>query len=96
MLYHSYQENLHDKYNKYALGFFLCELANLVVLVVQVHVTDRSGQVHLLVLHHRHPRFLSGQFLSYGPRVWDHLQGRGGPSPTCEVFPRVATCSYVR
>ena len=93
MVDHSYQENLHDKYNKYAAGFFLCELANMVVLMVQVHVTDRSASWSCT---HPHPRFLSGQFLTHGPLVWDHLQGRGGPSPTCEVFPRLATCSYVR
>jgi len=46
-----FQEHVHNKFNKYAFGFFLCELMNMVFSLLSVFLTHK---------------FLMGQYLPYG------------------------------
>jgi len=51
----------HNKLSKYALGFFLCELLNIVITVC-----------HILVTH----VFLNYKYLDYGPHVYHYYRFR--------------------
>ena len=64
-----FKDHLHNKYTKYAFIFFLCELLNLVVVIIMIFFTDRS--VHVLTSRIFIPaRFLNYQFFGYGYGVW--------------------------
>ena len=54
-LLETFKHNLQNKYNKYALIFFACEILNLAVVISQFFITDV---------------FLQRQFLFYGPQVY--------------------------
>jgi len=83
-----YVEHVHNKFDKYAVYFFCCELLNIVILVSQIYVTH-------IFLHH--------QFLDYGYQVYKYYRlpieerlMKTTLNPMCEVFPKVATCNYHR
>jgi len=83
-----YHEHVHNKFSKYALGFFFCELLNSIISVSQIFVTNM---------------FLNYQFLDYGTKVYEYYrlpaEERSLPTtlnPMCEVFPKVAVCHYQR
>ena len=54
-----FKDNIHNKYNIYYVGFVVCEFFNLVVVTFAVWMTDR---------------FLNGQFMWYGFRVWTYYR----------------------
>ena len=54
MLKH-FQEHVHNKFNRYAFGFFLCEFCNLLFAVICIYLT------HI---------FLNYQFYDYGILVY--------------------------
>lgn len=81
-------EHVHNKFNKYSIYFFFCELLNIVILVSQIYIT------HV---------FLNYQYLDYGYQVYRYyrlpIEERllsSTLNPMCEVFPKVATCNYIR
>jgi len=83
-----YHEHIHNKFNKYAFCFFLCELLNLLISVSLVFATHA---------------FLNYQYLDYGILVYNYFrlpaEERSLEStfnPMCEVFPKVATCNFMR
>lgn len=81
-------EHVHNKFNKYAFCFFFCELLNIIISLSQLFITNA---------------FLNYQFLDYGYLVYryyrlppeERMSGLA-VNPMCEVFPKVATCNYVR
>lgn len=81
-------EQVHNKFNKYAFYFFLCELLNIIITVIMI------GATHIF-LHH--------QYFDYGINIYKYYRLpveerilNSTVNPMCEVFPKVATCSYVR
>ena len=54
-----FKDNIHNKYNIYYVGFVICEFFTLVVVTFAVWMTDR---------------FLNGQFMWYGFRVWSYYR----------------------
>ena len=50
-----YQEHIHNKYNTYAFGFFLCELLNTLVALLSVFLTHK---------------FLLDQYYTFGWEVY--------------------------
>ena len=50
-----FQEHVHNKFNRYAFGFFLCELMNMVFALLSVFMTHK---------------FLLDQYLPYGWPVY--------------------------
>ena len=50
-----FQEHIHNKFNRYAFGFFLCELMNMVFALLSVFMTHK---------------FLLDQYLPYGWQVY--------------------------
>jgi len=86
-LIQTFQEHLHNKYNKYAAMFYICETTNLLVVISQIFVVNR---------------FLNYEFLSYGPEVWHYYslppeeRVMQNLNPMCEAFPRIASCDFVR
>ena len=40
VLLRTFKHNLHNKYNRYAFIFFLCELLNVVIAVGQVNIIE--------------------------------------------------------
>ena len=50
-----FQEHVHNKFNRYAFGFFGCECMNLCIAVISIFATHR---------------FLNYQFLAYGLLVY--------------------------
>merc|ERR1719483_147300 len=87
-LLNNYQEHVHNKFNNYAYCFFFCELMNIFVSISQIFVTDI---------------FLNYQFMDYGYAVFnyyrlDEEERNLGEvvNPMCHVFPKVATCNYMR
>ena len=83
----NFQEHLHNKYNRYAFFFYLCETSNLLVVISQIFVVNK---------------FLHYQFFGYGLRVymWYSMpaeeRAMTNLNPMCEVFPRLAACDYIR
>ena len=84
----TFHNNLHNRYNLYALSFFLCEQINALVLFLAWFATDG---------------FLKGQFAFYGPSVFSYYnlipsedRERFSANPMCEVFPRISACNFVR
>ena len=83
----TFQEHLHNKYNRYAFCFYSCETSNLFIVISQIFVVNK---------------FLHYQFLSYGFRVYEWYslppeeRAMLNLNPMCEVFPRLAACDYVR
>jgi len=84
----NYLEHVHNKFNKYAFCFFFCELLNILISVSQVFITNA---------------FLNYQFMDYGYLVYQYYrlppeerQLSTSLNPMCEVFPKVATCNYIR
>lgn len=83
----TFKEHLHNKYNRYAAMFYTCETSNLVIVTSQILVINK---------------FLNYQFLSYGFNVWTWYslppeeRIMQNLNPMCEVFPRIASCDYVR
>ena len=81
------QEHLHNKYNRYAAFFYLCETSNLFIVISQIFVINK---------------FLHYQFFDYGLRVymWYSMPPEerlmSNLNPMCEVFPKIATCDYIR
>jgi len=82
-----FKDNIHNKYNIYYFGFIVCEFLNFVVVLVAVGMTNR---------------FLNGQFLWYGFKVWNYYslppeeQKKFSSNPMCTAFPRIASCNYHR
>ena len=82
-----FKDNIHNKYNIYYFGFIVCEFLNFLVVLMAMYLTDR---------------FLNGQFLWYGFRVWTYYslppeEQRGfSKNPMCMAFPRIASCNYHR
>jgi len=82
-----FAEHLHNKYTRYAIIFFLCELFNLVIAIVNIFITNR---------------FLHYDFIGYGANVWYYYglppeeQRLQDINPMCETFPRLAACNYTR
>merc|ERR1712038_128654 len=83
----TFQEHLHNKYNRYAFCFYSCETSNLFIVISQIFVVNK---------------FLHYQFLSYGFRVYEWYsmpaeeRAMLNLNPMCEVFPRLAACDYIR
>jgi len=83
----TFKEHLHNKYNRYAMLFYLCETSNLFIVLSQILVINK---------------FLHYQFLTYGFQVytWYSLPPEERQlrnlNPMCEVFPRIASCDYIR
>ena len=81
------QEHLHNKYNRYAAFFYLCETSNLFIVISQIFVINK---------------FLHYQFFDYGLRVymWYSMPPEerlmSNLNPMCEVFPRISACNFVR
>ena len=81
------QEHLHNKYNAYAIWFFVCEQLNFIVVLSMWFITNK---------------FLKYQFLTYGPLVFIYfnlpVEERQDTmrNPMCEAFPRIASCNYHR
>jgi len=72
----------HISYNKtYAIAFVLCEVLNLVIVLLNFWFTNI---------------FLSNKFHNYGPRVLGYLNGDpdSPENPMNEVFPKVAKCDF--
>jgi len=83
-----YIEHVHNKFSKYAICFFFCELLNILIAVSQIFVTDA---------------FLNYEFLDYGARVFEFYRLSAEErsletthNPMCEVFPRVVVCDVER
>lgn len=89
ILLDAFTKHLKNRYNCYALTFFICETLNLVVLMVLFYLTDE---------------FLQNQFALYGPTVFtfyylipaEEKDLSWASNPMCEAFPRVAACDFVR
>ncbi len=88
MLVDAFHNHLHKRYNHYAFSFFMCEQLNALALLFAWFATDR---------------FLNGQFAFYGPKVFSFYtrmppeeRETFAANPMCEVFPRVASCNFVR
>ena len=70
----NYCEYVHNKFNKYAIGFFFCELLNLVITISQViffiwiEVTEYFFQI--FVTH----AFLNYQYFDYGYLVYQYYR----------------------
>ncbi|XP_023325624.1 innexin inx2 isoform X2 [Eurytemora carolleeae] len=84
----NYKEHLYNKYNRYFLAFFLCEIFNLAIAAGQFYITDK---------------FLGRSYLSYGSDVYRYYsipeEERGlygNHNPMCQTFPRVVSCTYFR
>ena len=54
MLKH-FQEHVHNKFNRYAIGFFCCEVANNILSMFSVYMTHK---------------FLLNQYLQYGLQIY--------------------------
>lgn len=87
MLKH-FQEHVHNKFNRYAIGFFCCEVANNILSMFSVYMTHK---------------FLLNQYLQYGLQIYryysleaEERQVQGLLDPMCEVFPKMAACRYHR
>jgi len=83
-----YVELVHNKFNKYAFYFFFCEFLNIIVTVFMILAT------HV---------FLHYQYFDYGINIYKYYRlpveertFNTTVNPMCEVFPKVATCSYTR
>lgn len=83
-----FQEHVHNKFNKYALGFFLCEMMNPCIAIFSVYITHK---------------FLLDQYLEYGLQLYRYYTIEpeervrlGLVDPMCEVFPKMAACKYHR
>jgi len=82
-----FKDNIHNKYNIYYVGFVICEFLNLIVVICTIWMTNK---------------FLNGQFMWYGFRVWTYYslppeEQRGfAKNPMCKAFPRIASCTYYR
>lgn len=50
-----FQEHIHNKFNRYAFGFFACEVMNLAIALGAIFATDK---------------FLNYQFITYGLYVY--------------------------
>ena len=55
-----YQAHIHNKFNTYAFGFFLCELFNTFASVLSVYLTHK---------------FLLDQYYTYGLDVYRYIRG---------------------
>jgi len=65
----------------YHLGFAFCEILNIAVVIICIHIIDN---------------LLSGKFWSYGIRVNGYYSGVGSEKPVnpmCNVFPTVVDCT---
>jgi len=87
MLKH-FQEHVHNKFNRYAFGFFFCELMNPILSLTSVYLTHK---------------FLLNQYLEYGIDLYryytmepEERKLNGIVDPMCEVFPKMAACRYHR
>jgi len=85
MLKH-FQEQIHNKFNSYAFGFFGCELLNCCFSILSVYLTHK---------------FLLNQYFDYGVEVYKYYrtvpEERSNMSdPFCQVFPKMAACHYHR
>ncbi|XP_059095142.1 innexin inx2-like isoform X1 [Tigriopus californicus] len=83
-----FQEHIHNKFNRYAFGFFACEFMNLVIAVMSIYSTHK---------------FLNGQFLTYGLLVYryyslppEERELTSTYDPMCELFPKQVGCYYSR
>jgi len=87
MLKH-FQEQIHNKFNSYAFGFFGCELLNCCFSILSVYLTHK---------------FLLNQYLEYGVQVYKYYSvipeervRQSMTDPFCELFPKMAACHYHR
>jgi len=87
-LMRNYCEYVHNKFNKYAFGFFFCELLNVVITISQIFVTHA---------------FLNYQYFDYGYLVYQYYSLDSETrslkttfNPMCEVFPNVVACNFHR
>lgn len=87
MLKH-FEEQIHNKFNGYAFGFFSCELLNPCLSILSVYLTHK---------------FLLNQYLTYGLDVYQYYSVipeerklQGLLDPFCELFPKMAACNYHR
>jgi len=83
-----FQEHVHNKFNRYAFGFFFCELMNICLAILSVFLTHK---------------FLLDQYLPYGLQLYRYYTIEpeervrlGLNDPMCEVFPKMASCRYQR
>lgn len=83
-----FQEHVHNKFNRYAFGFFFCELMNICLALLSVFLTHK---------------FLLDQYLPYGLQVYRYYTIEPEErvrqelnDPMCEVFPKMAACRYQR
>jgi len=84
----NYCEHVHNKFNKYTLGFFFCEFLNVIICISQIFVTHA---------------FLNDQYFDYGCKVYQYYSLdsqtrslRDTFNPMCEVFPNVVACNWYR
>jgi len=87
MLKH-FQDQIHNKFNSYAFGFFGCELLNTCFSILSVYLTHK---------------FLLNQYLEYGVQVYEYYsvipdmrEALNMTDPFCELFPKMAACHYHR
>jgi len=83
-----YVEHVHNKFNKYAFYFFMCELLNVIITVFMILST------HM---------FLHYQYFDYGYNIFKYYRVpveertlNTTANPMCEVFPKVGACLYTR
>jgi len=82
--YIAYFHSILHHNNGYFGLFFLCEVLNLVIDVINIYLTDF---------------FLSGRFMKYGSQVVKYLGHNKydrltRPNPMCTVFPTVTSCTF--
>merc|ERR1719195_1360417 len=75
----------HNKLSKYALGFFLCELLNIVITILVTHV----------FLNYKYLDYGPHVYHYYSLDSETRSQ-RGTFNPMCEVFPSVVSCNWNR
>ena len=76
----NYLKNTFTQHNLYFFRFVLCELINLLNIILQIFMVDS---------------FLGGIFLNYGSDLLDYLAGDNDlVNPMTMAFPRLAKCAF--
>lgn len=82
--YCAYFQSIMHHNNGYFITFLMCEGLNLVIVVLNIYLTDF---------------FLGGRFMKYGTQVVKYLSHDQTtrsdlPNPMCTVFPTVTSCTF--
>ena len=75
-LLHLFVEHVHNKFNKYAFYFFLCELLNIVitVIMVTVRILRAHSYIYLQILFTH--VFLHYQYFDYGLNIFKYYRSQ--------------------